>query len=75
VRTDTPPTVTATREPTPDQPLLLKVEDAARLLKLSRAATYRLVASGALPSVRIGGCRRIVPDELAAYIANLIAQR
>ncbi|MFD6353224.1 helix-turn-helix domain-containing protein [Nocardia tengchongensis] len=36
-------------------PLLLAVPRAAALLGISRAAGYRLVASGELPSRRLGG--------------------
>jgi excisionase family DNA binding protein len=41
-----------------DQQPVLTVSEAARLLRLSRAFTYELVASGELPSVRFG--RRIM---------------
>ena len=50
------------------QPLLLRPEDAARLLKVSRAAVYRLIRQGALPSVKVGGCRGIVLAELTTYV-------
>jgi excisionase family DNA binding protein len=36
-------------------PLLLAVPRAAQLLGITRAATYRLVASGELPARRLGG--------------------
>ena len=36
-------------------PLLLTVPRAAQLLGITRAATYRLVASGELPGRRLGG--------------------
>ncbi len=38
-----------------DLPLLLAVPRAAQLLGISRAAAYRLAASGALPVRRLGG--------------------
>jgi excisionase family DNA binding protein len=41
-----------------DEQPVLTVSEAARLLRLSRAFTYELVASGKLPSVRFG--RRIM---------------
>jgi excisionase family DNA binding protein len=41
-----------------DEQPVLTVSEAARLLRLSRAFTYELVASGALPSVHFG--RRIM---------------
>ncbi|MFI7588347.1 helix-turn-helix domain-containing protein [Spongisporangium articulatum] len=36
-------------------PLLVSVPRAAQLLGISRAAAYRLAASGELPSKRLGG--------------------
>jgi excisionase family DNA binding protein len=41
-----------------DEQPVLTVSEAARLLRLSRAFTYELVASGEIPSVRFG--RRIM---------------
>jgi excisionase family DNA binding protein len=50
-----------------DEPLALSVEDAARLLGISRTLAYESVARGELPSVRLGK-RIVVPrralDEL-----------
>jgi excisionase family DNA binding protein len=51
--------VTAMDEPR----LTLTVTEAAKLLRLSRAFTYELVARGELPSVRLG--RRIVIPRVA----------
>lgn len=48
--------------------LLLRVEEAAEMLSLGRSKTYALVASGDLPSVRIGKARRIHIDDLRAWI-------
>jgi excisionase family DNA binding protein len=41
-----------------DERLTLTVEEAARLLGISRALAYELVARGEIPSLRLG--RRIV---------------
>jgi excisionase family DNA binding protein len=41
-----------------DRPLVLSVGDAARLLGISRAHAYQLVARGELPHIRLG--RRVV---------------
>jgi excisionase family DNA binding protein len=50
-----------------DEPLALSVEEAARLLGVSRTLAYESVARGELPSVRLGK-RIVVPrralDEL-----------
>jgi excisionase family DNA binding protein len=39
--------------------LLLKVPEAAVRLGVSRAKLYELIASGALPAVKIDRCRRV----------------
>ncbi len=51
--------------------LLLKVPEAAAQLGVSRAKLYELISSGALPSVRVDGCRRIRRDDLLEFVANL----
>ncbi len=51
--------------------LLYKVPEAADALGLSRAKVYQLVGSGALPSVKIDGARRIKAADLSAYVDRL----
>lgn len=41
-----------------DQPLVITVEEAAELLRISRGLAYVLVREGKLPSLRLG--RRLV---------------
>lgn len=41
------------------EPLLVRVEEAARLLSLGRSTIYEMMDSGELPSVRCGAARRI----------------
>ena len=53
--------------------LLLRAEDAARVLSLSRSTVFELMASGALPSVKIGASRRIPRQALDDYVASLTA--
>ena len=56
--------------------VLLKVEEAARRLRIGRTTCFSLIRTGALESVMVGGLRRIPADAPAAYVANLrIAQR
>lgn len=38
---------------------LEKIGDAARFLSISRSMVYKLIARGVLPSVRLGGSRRV----------------
>jgi excisionase family DNA binding protein len=50
---------------------LLTVPEVMAALRLSRATVYDLIRSRQLRTVKIGRCRRIPPDELAAYLARL----
>ncbi len=47
---------------------LLKVAEAAKILGVSRATTYRLIATGELPAVRIGRALKVDRAELNEYI-------
>ncbi|ADP84831.1 helix-turn-helix domain-containing protein [Pseudofrankia inefficax] len=40
-------------------PVLLTVEEAARLLRISRTVLYDLIGDGEIPAVRIGRLRRL----------------
>lgn len=51
--------------------LCLTYAEAGRRMGTSDRTVRRLVASGQLRSVRIGGCARIKTDDLAAYVAGL----
>ncbi|WP_231987340.1 helix-turn-helix domain-containing protein [Mycobacterium sp. 852014-50255_SCH5639931] len=53
-----------------DLPLLLAVPRAAQLLGISRAAAYRLVASGELPVRRLGGRVYVVTSGLRELVAS-----
>ena len=53
-----------------DLPLLLAVPRAAALLGISRAAAYRLVASGELPVRRLGGRVYVVTAGLQELVAT-----
>lgn len=50
--------------------LLLKVEAAARALDLSRAQVFSMIATGELPSIKIGRSRRVPVDALRRWIAE-----
>ena len=52
-------------------PLLVTVEEAARLLGVGRTLIYQQVRRGALPSVRVGRCRRIALIDLECYVEHL----
>jgi excisionase family DNA binding protein len=51
--------------------LLMDTSEAAEVLAVSQRQVERLVASGELPSVRVGGARRIRRADLEAYVAQL----
>lgn len=54
-----------------DTLVLLTVEEAARRLRIGRTTCFRLVRTGELDSLMIGGLRRIPIDAPAAYVARL----
>ena len=47
---------------------LLKIDDVARRLNVSRATTYRLLNRGELRAVRVGGQLRVDPAELEQWL-------
>jgi excisionase family DNA binding protein len=53
---------------TPTEPLLVRVEEAARILSLSRSTIYQMLDRGELPSVRRGTARRIPLAALRAWV-------
>ena len=55
----------------PATKLLLKVEEAAQMLSLSRKTLYDLMHRGDLASLKIGGSRRIPLTALHDFIARL----
>jgi excisionase family DNA binding protein len=57
--------------PTALPKLLLTAEEAAERLGVGRTTMYALIKSGAVESIPVGRLRRIPPDALETYIANL----
>ena len=53
-------------------PLLVRVEEAARLLSLSRSMIYEMMNSGELPSVRCGTARRIPLAALRLWVERQV---
>jgi excisionase family DNA binding protein len=49
---------------------LLKPEEVADLLTISRSFAYQLMQSGQLPTVRLGRSCRVRPQDLAEYLEN-----
>ncbi len=56
------------------EPILLKVEEVAYLLRLSRTKVYALLESGEIPSIRCGWARRIPRLALEAWVAKQLAE-
>ena len=53
--------------------LTLNVKEAAAELRISRSKAYELIASGQLPSIRIGSSVRIPFDALREFIARQVS--
>lgn len=53
---------------------LLTVDEVAARLRVSRWMVYRLIKERQLVSVKLGSCRRIAPESVAAYIAELVEE-
>lgn len=56
-----------------DGAVLLRVEEAADLLRLSRAKVFRLVMEGTLPSIKIGKSRRVPARALQEWVSDLVS--
>lgn len=55
-------------------PILLRPEQAARVLNLSRSKVYELIRSKELRSVKSGGSRRISANAIREYVTRLEAE-
>lgn len=55
----------------PQRRLLLRPEEAAEALSVSRTTLYGLLASGAIRSVKVGGLRRIPVEALEHHVKDL----
>ena len=49
---------------------LLNAKDVAKIVKISRSMTYDLMQRGEIPTVRVGKCRRVRPEDLVKYIES-----
>lgn len=52
-----------------DKPLL-KPNEVAEMLRIGRSLVYGMLATGELPSIRVGRCIRIPKVSLEKWIAN-----
>lgn len=58
----------------PGRPVMYRVAAVAQLLDVHVSTIYRLVESGALKSIRVGGSIRIPAAALDAYLAAATAK-
>ena len=55
----------------PEEPLLLRIDEAAALLSISRSAMYLYIAEGTIPTIKIGRSRRVVRSDLIEWVERL----
>ena len=53
---------------------LLKSEEVAEILKISRAMAYKLMQRGEIPTIRIGSAVRVRVEDLEKYVAQKAEQ-
>jgi excisionase family DNA binding protein len=55
--------------------LMLRPIEAAEAIGVSRSKAYELIASGEIPSVKVGGCVRVPVDALRLWIDRQLAEQ
>jgi excisionase family DNA binding protein len=55
--------------------LLLKPIEVGNQLRISRAKTYELIASGEIPSIKVGGTTRVPAVALQQWIDRQVSER
>ena len=63
-----------TEQSTPDR-LLLRPSEVADTLGIGRSKAYELIASGVIPSIRLGASVRVPADALRTWIARQLLDR
>jgi excisionase family DNA binding protein len=58
-----------------DHKLLLRPLEAAEAIGVGRSKVYELLASGEVPSIKIGGSVRVPVDALRRWIDRQLAER
>lgn len=53
---------------------LLKSDEVAEILKISRAMAYKLMQRGEIPSIKIGSAVRVRVEDLEKYVEQKAAQ-
>ena len=57
-----------------DDRSLMRVEEAAAMLAISRTRAYALVQSGVIPSVRLGGTLRVPVRQLREWVEQQVLE-
>ena len=57
-----------------ERPLLLRAEEAAKLLSLGRSTVFQLLASGELPAVRVGRAVRVRRADVERWIEERVGK-
>jgi len=57
-----------------EQPILLKAEQVCRIVNLGRSKVYELIAAREIPSISIGRSRRVLREDLMAWIEKQRSQ-
>ena len=55
--------------------LMLRPTEAADAIGVSRSKAYELIAAGAIPSVKVGGCVRVPVEALRTWIDQQVLER
>lgn len=55
--------------------LALRPGEVGDSIGVSRSKAYALIASGAIPSIRIGSSIRVTPDALKAYLESQLVDQ
>ena len=58
-----------------DLPLLLRAEEAAKLLSLGRSTVFQMLAAGELPAVRVGRAVRVPRAALERWVREQTEER
>ncbi|WP_239566769.1 helix-turn-helix domain-containing protein [Lentzea nigeriaca] len=54
--------------------MVYRVEEVARALRVGRTKVFDLIRAGELPSVKIGGSRRVPAQSVEEYLSRLISE-
>lgn len=55
--------------------LMLRPIEVADAIGVSRSKSYELIATGEIPSVKVGGCTRVPVDALKTWINSQVKER